>query len=82
MRPSPPSGTKFKLKKRLSAVKLHPDVDRTIDNQGVAVHIAAGEVIILEGQKRVSGMRNVIWNGELYALFEQDLLDTAELLID
>lgn len=76
--PSPPHGARFRLKKRLSAVKLHPDADRTVDNEGVAVQIPAGEVVMVDGQKRISGMRNALWNGEMYAVFEQDLLDNSD----
>ncbi len=78
MQPSPPHGARFRLKKRLSAVKLHPNVDRAIDNEGVAVQIPTGQVVAVDGEKQISGMRNVVWNGEMYAVFEQDLLANSE----
>lgn len=59
-------------------MKLHPDADRTLDTEGVAVQIPAGTVIQLDGIAELSGLRNVIWQSEFYALFERDLLANAE----
>lgn len=66
--------------KALRAIKLYPDADRTIDNEGFLVQIPAGEIVETDGRTRLSGMRNVLWNGELYALFEEDLLTNADQL--
>ncbi len=79
---SPPSGRRFRVTKSLRAVKLHPDADRSVDNEGFLVQIPAGELVETDGEPRVSGMRNVIWAGELYALFEQDLLANSEPVLD
>lgn len=77
-RPSPPSGRRFLLRNSLRAIKLHEDSDRTIDNEGFLVQIPPGEIVETDGGKRISGMRNVIWKGEFYALFESDLLGNSE----
>ncbi|MDQ6759766.1 MAG: hypothetical protein M3Z32_07875 [Acidobacteriota bacterium] len=79
---SPPSGQRFRVTKPLRAVKLHPDADRSIDNEGFLVQIPAGEVVETDGQTRVSGLRNVIWRGEFYALFEEDLLARSTAVLD
>jgi hypothetical protein len=79
---SPPSGQRFRVRKSLRAVKLHPEADRTVDNQGFLVQIPAGEIVETDGKTRLSGMRNVIWRGEFYALFEQDLLARSEPVSD
>jgi hypothetical protein len=63
-------------------VKLHPEADRTVDNQGFLVQIPAGEIVETDGKTRLSGMRNIIWHGEFYALFEQDLLARSEPVSD
>ncbi|MGI8744877.1 MAG: hypothetical protein ACR2NN_20355 [Bryobacteraceae bacterium] len=80
MQPSPPHGTRFRVIQPLRAIKLHPEADRTLDNQGFLTQIPAGEILEVDGRKRISGMRNVIWNAEFYALFEEDLLTQCEQL--
>ena len=78
MHVSPRPGTVLRLRKPLGAVKLNTDVDQTTDTHGLAVQIPVGSVIEVEGVARLSGMRNVIWEDRLYALFERDLLSNSE----
>lgn len=77
---SPPQGSRFLLTKSLRAVKLDDPVSLSIDNPGILTMIPAGETLEVDGVYRISGMRNVIWKGKFYALFEVDLLANAKPL--
>ena len=76
---SPSHGMLLRLKTSVSAGKLDPEADRTI-NKGIAVRISAGEVVEADGEMRFRGLRYVVWGGKLHAMFEQDLLANSEPL--
>ena len=80
MQSSPSHGMRLRLKTSVSAVKLDPEADRTINIKGVAVQIPAGEVVEVDGEMRLRGLRCVVWGGKLHAMFEQDLLANSEPL--
>jgi len=61
MQSSPSHGMRLRLKSRVSAVKLDPEVERTVNIKGIAVQIPAGEVVEVDGDMRLGGLRYVVW---------------------
>ena len=73
MRNSRPS-VRYKIQKPLAGVKLtdHPGSSLR-DPTGTLVQIPAGAVIEIEGGVADSGLVNVVWNGEVFSVFHEDL---------
>ena len=66
----------FRLK-----IAEEPSRARTMINiKGIAVQIPAGEVVEVDGEMRLRGLRYVVWGGKLHAMFEKDLLANSEPL--
>jgi hypothetical protein len=73
---SPP--IRYKVSKPLQAVKLaeHPGSSLR-DPTGTLVQIPAEMIIEIEGGVADSGLINVLWNGEVFSVFNEDLQEKA-----
>lgn len=71
--------TRYKIRKPLQAVKLaeHPGSSLR-DPTGTLIQIPAEVVVEVEGGVGESGLINVIWNGEFFSVFHEDLQEKAE----
>jgi hypothetical protein len=71
--------TRYKIRKPLQAVKLaeHPGSSLR-DPTGTLIQIPAEVVVEIEGGVGESGLINVIWNGEFFSVFHEDLQEKAE----
>ena len=78
---SPKQSIRYKLSTALHAVKLenHPGSSLR-DPTGTLVEIPVGSVLEPEGAVGRSGLINVLWNGEAFAVFYEDLQEKAEIV--
>jgi len=78
---SPKTPTRYKVAISLHAVKLEPHPGSSLrDPTPVLVEIPAESIIESEGQVAGSGLINVIWNGDAFSVFYEDLQEKAEIL--
>jgi hypothetical protein len=72
---------RYKVSKPLQAVKLaeHPGSSLR-DPTGTLIQIPAEVIVELEGSVTQSGLINVLWNGEVFSVFNEDLQEKAELV--
>ena len=65
---------RYKISEPLQAVKLaeHPGSSLR-DPTGTLVQIPAEMIIEIEGGVAESGLINVLWNGEVFSVFNEDL---------
>ena len=72
---------RYKLSTVLHAVKLtdHPGSSLR-DPTDTLVEIPADSMLDLEGNVGKSGLINVIWNGEAFSVFYEDLQEKAVIL--
>jgi hypothetical protein len=77
--PSSKSSIRYKVSKPLQAVKLaeHPGSSLR-DPTGTLVQIPAEVIIEIEGGVTQSGLINILWNGEVFSVFNEDLQERAE----
>lgn len=83
---NPASPIRYKVSKPLQAVKLaeHPG-SRLRDPTPTLVQIPAEMIVEIEGGVAASGLINILWNGEVFSVFNEDLqekagpVDTAEI---
>ena len=70
--------TRYKVHQPLQAVKLaeHPGSSLR-DPTGTLLLIPADVVIELEGGMDESGLINVVWDGEAFSVFHEDLREKA-----
>ncbi len=70
---------RYKVSQPLQAVKLaeHPGSSLR-DPTGTLVQIPAEVIVELEGNVTQSGLINVLWNGEVFSVFNEDLQEKAE----
>ena len=70
--------TRYKTRQPLQAVKLaeHPGSSLR-DPTGTLVQIPADVVVELEGGPGESGLVNIVWNGEAFSVFHEDLKENA-----
>ena len=80
MRSSKPS-IRYKVSVPLQAVKLaeHPGSSLR-DPTGTLIQIPAEVIVEIEGGVAQSGLINVLWNGEVFSVFNEDLQERAELV--
>jgi hypothetical protein len=73
---SPPM--RYKVSQPLQAVKLaeHPGSSLR-DPTGTLIQIPAEMIIEIEGSVAESGLINVVWNGEVFSVFHEDLQEKA-----
>ena len=71
---NPGPTTRYKVLKPLQAVKLaeHPGSSLR-DPTPTLVQIPAEVVVEIEGSVAASGLINVLWNGEVFSVFNEDL---------
>jgi hypothetical protein len=70
---------RYKVSEPLQAVKLaeHPGSSLR-DPTGTLIQIPAEVIVELEGSVTQSGLINVLWNGEVFSVFNEDLQEKAE----
>jgi hypothetical protein len=73
-----PMSVRYTLSAPVSAVKLqeHPGSSLRSPTESL-VSIPAGETVELEGAVAGSGLVNVLWNGEVFSVFYDDLCANA-----
>jgi hypothetical protein len=71
---------RYKLCLPLQAVKLEPHPGSTLrDPTTVLIEIPADSIIESEGQVAGSGLINVLWKGDAFSVFYEDLREKAEI---
>jgi len=75
---SPKSPIRYKVLKPLQAVKLaeHPGSSLR-DPTGTLIQIPAEVIVEIEGSVANSGLINVLWKGEFFSVFNEDLQEKA-----
>ena len=69
---------RYKVRKPLQAVKLAEHPGSTLrDPTGTLVQIPAEMVVEIEGGVAESGLVNVLWNGDVFSVFHEDLEEKA-----
>jgi hypothetical protein len=77
----PKAPARYKVSLPLRAVKLEPHPGSTLrDPTTVLIEIPAESIIESEGQVAGSGLINVLWNGDAFSVFYEDLRENAEIL--
>lgn len=73
---SPP--IRYKIRTALQAVKLaeHPGSSLR-DPTGTLVQIPADVIVEVEGRVAESGLVNIVWDGEAFSVFNEDLEEKA-----
>jgi hypothetical protein len=73
------SSIRYKVSEPLQAVKLaeHPGSSLR-DPTGTLIQIPAEVIIEIEGRVTQSGLINILWNGEVFSVFNEDLQEKAE----
>jgi hypothetical protein len=73
------SSIRYKVSEPLQAVKLaeHPGSSLR-DPTGTLIQIPAQVIIEIEGRVAQSGLINILWNGEVFSVFNEDLQEKAE----
>jgi hypothetical protein len=76
-----PKTARYKVAIPLHAVKLEPRPGSSLrDPTTILVEIPAESIIELEGNVAESGLINVLWNGDAFSVFYEDLREKAEIL--
>ena len=72
---------RYKLSKPVKAVKLqeHPGSSLRSPTQTL-VEIPVGAIIELEGAASPSGLTTVLWNGEAFSVFYEDLNENGQIV--
>ncbi len=70
---------RYKVSQPLQAVKLaeHPGSSLR-DPTGTLIQIPAEMIVEIEGGVTESGLINILWNGEVFSVFNEDLQEKAE----
>jgi len=72
---------RYKVSQPLPAVKLEEHPGSSLRNPtGSLIEIPADMIIELEGSVARSGLINVLWNGEAFSVFYDDLAEKAGIL--
>ena len=70
---------RYKVSAPLQAVKLAEHPGSTLrDPTGTLIQIPAEVIVEIEGGVTQSGLINVLWNGEVFSVFNEDLQEKAE----
>ena len=78
---SPKESARYKISLPLPAVKLEPHPGSTLrDPTTELIEIPADSIIESEGRVAGSGLINIIWNGNAFSVFYEDLREKAEIL--
>lgn len=74
------TAVRYKVSVPLQAVKLEDHPGSTLrDPTGTLVEIPAEVILEMEGAVR-SGLANVLWNGDAFSVFYEDLQEKAEIV--
>jgi hypothetical protein len=70
---------RYRVSKPLQAVKLaeHPGSSLR-DPTATLIQIPAEVIVEIEGGVMQSGLVNILWNGEVFSVFNEDLQEKAE----
>jgi hypothetical protein len=70
---------RYKVSQPLQAVKLaeHPGSSLR-DPTGTLIQIPAEVIVEIEGGVMESGLINILWNGDVFSVFNEDLQEKAE----
>jgi len=73
------SSMRYKVSQPLQAVKLaeHPGSSLR-DPTGTLIQIPAEVIIEIEGSVTQSGLINILWEGDVFSVFNEDLQEKAE----
>ena len=72
---------RYKIAVPIHAVKLEARPGSSLpDPTGTLVEIPVDATIEVEGQPARSGLINVLWNGEVFAVFNEDLQEKAQIV--
>jgi len=72
---------RYKISVPIHAVKLEARPGSSLpDPTGTLVEIPMDAVIEAEGQAARSGLINVLWNGEVFSVFYEDLQEKAQIV--
>ena len=72
---------RYKVVVPIHAVKLEARPGSSLpDPTGTLVEIPADAVIEAEGQAARSGLINVLWNGAVFSVFNEDLQEKAQII--
>jgi hypothetical protein len=78
MRSSKPC-LRYRVSKPLQAVKLAEHPGSTLrDPTATLIQIPAEVIVEIEGGVMQSGLVNILWNGEVFSVFHEDLQEKAE----
>jgi hypothetical protein len=73
--------TRIKLSKLVRAVKLQEQPGSSLRNPtGTLVEIPAGVIVEIEGAAAPSGLCNILWNGDAFSVFYEDLKENGRIL--
>ena len=73
------SSIRYKVSKPLQAVKLAEHPGSTLrDPTGTLIQIPAEVIVEIEGKVTQSGLVNILWNGDVFSVFNEDLQEKAE----
>ena len=76
--PVNPPSVRYKLTAAIQAVKLEPHPGSSLpDPTGTLMTIPAESVIEVQGRTSASGLANIVWNGQTFSVFFEDLRDRA-----
>jgi len=79
--PSAKPTVHYKVSTQLQAVKLEEHPGSSLrDPTGTLVQIPADAVLEVEGGVARSGLVNILWNGDAYSVFNEDLQEKAILV--
>ena len=79
---APKAPTHYRVVEALHAVKLEEHPGSSLrDPTETLVKIPSGAVIELEGRASQSGLITILWNGEAYSVFFDDLQEKAEVQV-
>jgi hypothetical protein len=72
---------RYKIAVPIHAVKLEARPGSSLpDPTGTLVEIPIEAIVEAEGQAARSGLINVLWNGEVFSVFYEDLLEKANIV--
>jgi hypothetical protein len=72
---------RYKIAVPIHAVKLEARPGSSLpDPTGTLVEIPVDAIIEVEGQAARSGLINVLWNGEEFSVFNEDLQEKAQIV--
>jgi hypothetical protein len=75
------SGVRYGLFKPVRAVKLEEHPGSSLRNPTeTLVEIPSDAIVELEGAAAPSGLSNVLWNGDAFSVFYEDLADNGQIV--